>query len=274
MTLTAVRTRCLMFFIGVMACGNSHSAPDPATYCDAEQPSLTECSRGEFHADCPGSGPPVLACGELDCLWFTTGCVALGYSPSPCPADDICCLDDWPFEQPGEPSFLYPRLYALGTAPWDGRAFLSIPVEIDNGLEGPESPTFECPGDNAPVGLGSNHPCAGWLGSPVGYVTERVVIDVPNGGVGGWYPWIEVSPTESLSRVCVMPYSDVSRETCIAALAEPLCASVGSVTLGWIPASSDELTGLPVRIDVTFSELHYPGGATEPGFRLTGAFAL
>src|SRR5262245_7773616 len=71
--------------------------------CPAERPSLDDCFVGDAFADCGGTGDaPILACRMLsdwrECRWFAGGCVATGYEPSPCPPDDVCCRDNFPFD--------------------------------------------------------------------------------------------------------------------------------------------------------------------------------
>src|SRR5687767_8928731 len=98
----------------VVGCGTAPEG-DP---CPGEPPAFDQCYAGYFFADCGGDGDPRFACSpDHGCRWFQDGCVAVGFEASPCPADDICCVDDWPFADGAYPA-AWRSLYGLGTAPW------------------------------------------------------------------------------------------------------------------------------------------------------------
>lgn len=257
--------------------GGAQSPDGGATGADAEElacagdaPAIGSCFRGDFFADCGGGAPPRFGCGPagpylLDCLWFVGGCVAAGYTPSPCPADELCCMDEWPYSTPGEPHGLDTYLYRFGQRPWDRDRAMAVAVAVDPSLL-PAATTWTCSGVDPNPG-GPNNPCNGFRGSPEGRLVDTVVLLAPNGGVGGWYPWIEVDPTRTggpAARVCGQPYTDVVGTPTCPRHADIACATTGVLTLGRIPTTEVELAGLSARVDVGF----------DGGFRLEGAFTL
>jgi hypothetical protein len=97
--------------------GGSEAA-DP---CPAGAPDLSACSVHHRFADCGGAGEPRLGCSETQgCLWFSEGCVAAGFTASDCPADNICCHSNWPYDDSDMTvSSPYSLFYGWGLGPWD-----------------------------------------------------------------------------------------------------------------------------------------------------------
>jgi hypothetical protein len=76
-------------------------AREPNVKCLGAPPPINQCRSGFAFSDCGGGGslPPVLGCvWRNDCRWFLHGCVAEEYAPSACPASNICCEQNWPYD--------------------------------------------------------------------------------------------------------------------------------------------------------------------------------
>jgi hypothetical protein len=119
---------------------------EPEATCDAP---IGECSFGLYFGSCPGDSGPVLACvGGFTggCLWFTGGC-PVGYVPSDCPADDICChatsAGPWPFADGWSPEYTNTRqqvisdLATIGSGVVDENHPSEIAVTIDPSVPPP-----------------------------------------------------------------------------------------------------------------------------------------
>ncbi len=79
------------------ACGSDAAAP-PENECPGAPPTLDDCFVGRNYADCGGTAAPVFACSQQgDCRWFLAGCTPADYRRSGCPADDVCCVDEFPY---------------------------------------------------------------------------------------------------------------------------------------------------------------------------------
>src|SRR5262245_54408039 len=177
----------------VAACGGSESPPDDG--CPGPQPALADCFAGNFFADCGGDGEPRLACSDTEgCMWFSGGCVAAGFEASSCPADDICCHDDWPYPDPGSDYVVLARwFYTLGTAPWDRTTSTTLSVSIDPSLVVADS-DITCDGPD--LGLELRNPCS----DPEGYgsfflTPDTLLVESSHtSGIVGWSAQIEVVP--------------------------------------------------------------------------------
>ncbi len=218
---------------------------------------LGECFVGDFFAECGGAAAPRLACQDERCLWFTGGCVANGFVPSDCPADDVCCHAGWPYlagsaGDPGGPA-LHPTLFALGTAPWDRDTALRLTVTIDEAVAArPGGAT--CGGPD--LGLGGNTPCSG-AGAElaVGALPGTLILAAVRGPLVGWTPWIEViadSQGARRARGCAYAFTDTAEASC-PDRAAPVCADAGEVRLSRWPASDADLPGLVVAATLTFA---------------------
>jgi hypothetical protein len=227
---------------------------------------LEACAfRGDFFAECGGgAGDAVFGCREVgplglqDCRWFTGGCAADGYTVSPCPAEDVCCLGGWPFATAGAPSEVAFRFVGFGTEEWTRGREMDVQVAVDGSL--PARPlVFGCEGAD-PVG-GAATPCVGVWGGPFALLFDTLVVQFPGNAASGWYPWVEVELGVPRARVCAVPFESSLPEVC-PVVDRQVCASGGVVTLSRLPASESELDGLSGELDVTFPN----------GFRLTGEF--
>lgn len=239
----------------------------PASGCPGPSPALTSCYVGFMFAECGGDGPARLACREYECLWFTGGCIADGFVASPCPAEDICCLGEWPFNEPGQPSTLFLQFYAFGTTPWDRALSVNVTAELDASVSGTTS-SLTCTGPD--LGLGGNSPCTGASADVTTVVKPGTLVMAGNSGAGiaGWYPWIEfLRDDESATltaRFCAYAFRDTLDDVC-PSRDLPVCASAGSVRLNRWPAGSADLSGLVVSVDATFENgLVIQGTLTSP----------
>lgn len=95
-----LRISMYVWLAGLVGCFSDVSkTPDAAVICDAT------CQHGLFHGVCSSGGRHVFACSTSSgrCRWFEGGC-PVGFVPSECEVDDICCetIDGsaWPFVGP------------------------------------------------------------------------------------------------------------------------------------------------------------------------------
>ena len=218
--------------------------------CPGERPPIESCFQGVFFAECGGDGEPLLGCTEDDCRWFADGCVAAGYEASNCPADDICCHDDWPFEDDGfyPSSPLNGSLFWYGSAPRDRTTEVVVPVTVDAALKGETS--VSC--DGPPPRDGT--PCE-WPRMGAGmYLTQDTLAGVlwNEGWFGGWQPSIEIIPQPDgplAARVCAEPFTDFLPQSCGLPI---VCASSGTARLNRWPSGPEDLAGVVIEFDVTF----------------------
>jgi hypothetical protein len=260
-------------------CGNRAASVDatgpcsaelPASGCAGPAPAISDCFGGDFFADCNGTGSqPAFACTETtssevgDCRWFANGCVAAGYTISSCPSDDLCCCSNWPFQEDVDLTLASDRLYSFGFLPWDRDRNMTMEVAVDGALTA-GTPAYTCTGDD-PVG-GPLDTCT-WERASARFLDTLVLFNWQDsdGGDGGyWAIWIEVdhSAPARVARLCQYRLASEGFDQCPAV--EASCATSGTITLGRIPASADDLAGLPVAVEAMF----------ENGFHLTGSFAL
>ncbi len=124
-------------------------------HCPGSRPALDNCLVGRNFAECGGTGGPLFACVDAypnDCRWFVAGCVARGYVASSCPADDLCCHDDFPCTEGELGAGDLPALaaggtlFGNGTLPWNRTDHMVVAVAVV-----PELPVqnnqFTCTGD-------------------------------------------------------------------------------------------------------------------------------
>jgi hypothetical protein len=227
-------------------------ARDPAEACGGARPDVSSCFRGNFFADCGGDAGPVLACADEDCRWFTGGCVAAGYQPSPCPASGVCCQNDWPFAVVDDHlDVLFPALTAFGTAAWDRARAMTMAVVVDAGLTATGT-SLTCTGTN-PLPIGTT-PCPTHSGYTVIARDDGLLVLTPVASdLFGWYPDLEVDTQAAtpVARVCTHEFTDAYSASCHNAR-EPRCASGGTITLSRLPAPGDSLSGLVATFDGGF----------------------
>jgi hypothetical protein len=163
-----------------------------------------------------------------------------------------------------DPAFAYNLLYSFGLLPWDRDRSMAMDVEVDGTLTAAE-PTFTCTGDD-PIG-GLLDSCT-WDGAEARFLDTLVLLtwqDFDGGEGGYWGIWIEVDhlAPERVARLCQYIFASEGFDECPAA-SEMSCATTGTVTLGRIPTSADDVAGLPVAVEATFAN----------GFHLSGSFAV
>jgi hypothetical protein len=239
-------------------------AADPALSCaGGVRPALEACVAGDLFADCGGTGAPVLGCTReqnFRCTWFTTGCAAAGYEPSPCPASDVCCIERWPFARGTFVHPLYFFFYAFGTLPWDRTREMNVVLNVDAEL--PDAPDgYHCEGIE-PITAGSS-PCGQRrLDADVPIVPQvrrqregTIVVFTLSAGLdlSGWYPFIEIDTVAARARVCAYRYDDVGRFECPPFAA--LCASSGTLTLSALPSAAADWDSIHGHLDVQLGTL-------------------
>ncbi len=243
----------LVVVMYVAACGGG--TPDS---CPGARPSIADCFQGAFFAECGGSGAAKFACTDSDCKWFTGGCVAAEYTASDCPADDLCCVDNFPY---GSPNAAASRaIYGYGRGVWDRSFAMNIPVSIDATLA-PSMPTVMCmgtyPANGTPCSQGSTP-----VKSMVATNTLQVRLEAT--GVEGWNLGIEAiqDPISGSikARVCELPYTDTFSPMC-PATDKTVCAVDGAVSITRWPTTPGAPTDIGVTFDVTFGahDLHVVG---------------
>lgn len=187
-----------------------------APACDMRPATLDECDFvGDGYADCGGEARLRYACTQHDCRWFRDECVPLEYEVSPCPVDDLCCLDDWPF--PG--GWDSARVSAMfGQQPaWNRGESVVVDVDIDDAVEVPPEVEFSCSGACAPEGFNESpceqHLIVGWeVGlRPDSDDTPTIVLYPDNGifGIGVRFELFE-SGDGWRARAFLWPFTDSS----------------------------------------------------------------
>lgn len=216
---------------------------------------LEECEqRTGISADCGGEGGPVLACSRRgECRWFAGACIADDFEASPCPADDVCCLEDYPFDASWkhftpEDASVFGFLLGFGTGTWDAARASTLNVSLDSSLAA-STPTLSCT-EVAP-------------GGPCGDVRDvRRVLDGslviwlsgPN-NLAGWKLWIEaIRDTDGalVARTCRVPFADGITYACDH-LSDPECASSGLLELSAWPEDEESLAALSLRLTASFA---------------------
>lgn len=220
---------------------------------------------GAFWGDCGCDGQPKLACTDdarRSCRWFVGGCAPEGYAVSPCSVEDICCVDDWPFE--GHRGVAtHQQLWAWGLEPWDAEREMNVGVIVDPSLE-PEEREWTCAVDEK---VGS--PCEGeeQLGREHYGGTFSLRLSSDTVSFGGWYMLVEVRRGEDpAARVCRLPFTDDVEASCSSIDPEyrdpdPVCASIGLLTLTAMPGDAVSLEDVHGTLTTTF-----PEGAFEARF--------
>lgn len=209
---------------------------DPHALCFGQRPNLSSCRVGFGSADCGGVGEPSFACNPFgDCRWFEHGCAAIGYLPSTCTADAICCHlgGTWPFELEDTRGGAIARaarrtLQAFGTRGWEFWTHRILPLRIDSRLR-PTTPAVSCSGVSGGAcglptldELGAFDASVAFSLSPPGY---------------GWSLTVEGARTpagELVARVCRVAPVAPEAEACDPA-PPPACAVDGEVTLREVP---------------------------------------
>lgn len=250
---------------------------------DGQQAEPT-CDMGAFFADCGCDGEPALGCipdGDRQCRWFVGGCAPSDYVLSDCAADDICCAEDWPFDESAGIQSIdhYAQLYAWGLEPWDAEREMNVSVTVDSELA-PAEPSLTCDGLDrmgSPCGMDSGPVIADGGGEDGGVseptrqpaveheyygATFALYLEPSSWDNYGWYLVAEVTTgPEPVARVCRLPYTDATGPDCGLLGTDPVCATSGMLTLDSTPADAAELAETHGTLSVTF-----PDGSAEASF--------
>lgn len=233
----------------------SGCAPEVVDPCGSGgAPSLEECEqRTTVSADCGGEGGPVLACSRRgECRWFAGACVAEGFEATPCAADDVCCLEGYPFDASWkdptpEDSSVFDFLFGFGTSPWDVARATTLDVALDPSLAA-STPTMACT-EAAPGG-----PCDELRDARRGLDGSLVVWLSGPANLSGWHLWLEASRDVDgalVARTCRVPFVDGVFYACDYA-SEPECASSGQLELSAWPEDDASLASLALHLTASF----------------------
>ena len=240
---------------------DSASEPDSALHggCGGARPSITECAYGAAWAECGGSaGEPVFACyeGGGGCLWFANGCVAVGFTASTCPADNLCCVENLPY--PSSSTGIYgsialaTHLSEWGTLPWDRERARSVDVTL--ATLATTTPTVSCAGiANATMGPCDAEANSGRRDVQGEVFTARVR---PNTiAIGFWTLSIEVTRDADATlhaQVCRLQSTDYTSFQCSSS--EPACAVSGTLELDAFPMDYDTAATTRLHLSATFAD--------------------
>ncbi len=232
--------------VALIVCGCADEGP-PANACPGTPPALADCETGRNYADCGGTGGPVFACSPGgDCRWFVAGCTPAEYLRSRCPADDICCVNDYPFDVSSVDELValntYWTLYGNGTNPWNGTDHMVVPVTVDPNLAVSATDlTCSWTSDGAPC-----------LDNTVSATSPDVFVAFGSHST----LTLELSHmSPPLARVCTFLSTDAADFTC------PSWTGVDCATSGTVVVSAVESTsGVAGTLDLTFAS-----GATLSG---------
>ncbi len=250
------RFAALVALSSLFAACTATVADDP---CDGARPSITECAYGAAWAECGGTaGEPAFACYEAGggCLWFANGCVAQGYTASTCPADGLCCVENFPY--PSSSTAIYRsiglamQLSEWGTLPWDRARERSIDVTL--AALPPATPTVSCTGVvNATMG-----PCDAEANSGRRYVQGEVFtarVRPSTIAIGFWTLSIEVTRDADATlhaQVCRLQSTDYTPLHCVDS--EPACAVSGTLELDAFPTDYDTAATTRLHLSATFAD--------------------
>jgi hypothetical protein len=236
--------------------------PGIALHCPGEPPLLADCFSGNYFAECGGTGGPLFACavGEYDgCRWFTDGCVSEGHVVSTCPADDLCCHDDFPFthDQLGDEDAYWvgEQLRASGTRPWNRHDHMDVAVAVDPGLVA--QPTdLVCVGDMEIEA--ESGPCG--LDTVTAGLGDMMFIQTYSGGWGSTMQ-IEIdltAPGGVRARACLAQRSDIAAGRRCPFRDDVECAVAGLIVVNQL----DDAEALAGTLDLRMAS----------GARLSGTF--
>jgi hypothetical protein len=245
------------------------AARDPNAKCVGAPPPLNQCRVGFAFADCGGSLPPVLACTwRNDCRWFLHGCAAEDYTPSPCPASNICCQANWPYDRESFTHMLpYARRLHDSVSAWGKRGFdverdMLVEVRIEPALR-VGAPELRCDGPSG-------------VGGPCGLGLIDLADPTPNSlyfafqgaqPAEGWSLTVEMIDDRAgqmharICRVATPPLaaSEPPAERC-AVEQTPSCATSGRLSLNMFPVYQGLLGTLHGKLSADFPDgLHVDG---------------
>ena len=246
----------------VAACGAPGTTEDAGTGaevtgCAGPRPADADgCVVGDDFVDCAGIGEPRFGClaSGAGCAWFPGGCVPSTYHASPCPSDDLCCLDDWPF-----PEGLWSAstgwslayvVYGMGSEPVDAGSFAAVDVAIDPAVL-PVEPSLACASawdDLCPPGPSAPLTALAERGDDT--LTVRAVYP----GFFGRELRIEVLPGAPLrARACARPYTDYrDGASCSPPGDAWICADSGTLVVSELPEPRSAGTVTGVRFEGDF----------------------
>ncbi len=212
----------------------------------------------------------MFACGYdgvagIACAWFPGGCVPADWRPSACPADNICCLDNYPYPR-GELSTWTPveKLSSYGILPWNRTRNMDLTVTVDADVSAPET-ALTCEGFDDTF-----NPCENT------FATAGRIDDMLYLGFAGrdWSDFavsvlVDSRPSPATARSCLHPVVDFfPAEECPPWI--DIDCGVGEITVNRMPSSSEgpyNVDDIRAQVDLVFPagrrvagtiSVHYP----------------
>lgn len=235
---------------------------------------VQDCVQGAAYLDCSGAtdggaADPVFACTDNGmCQWYEGVCPPAGSHVSPCPANDLCCENDWPFpasdsllasSQNGSTGGVFRFLSLWGTQPWDEAREASeanVDVVVDSSLSEPSTVDVTCNGVTNTGGLCVPN-AAPTVNAQVNQFITTWIIYAPTPDLGTDMLYIKMWPGASSVLICRQLAGDAWKPSCSYLSGDsPVCASSGTLTLSHSPPS--EAAG-PASVD---AEATFPDGST------------
>ena len=227
--------------------------------CNGARPVLADCVYGGAWAECGGADDgPLFACYASGggCLWFEHGCLAQGFVASSCPADDLCCIENFPYPASEPPIYrsigLAGFLSEWGTQPWDRARERSGYVTV--APLAPAETAIACTGVvDAAMG-----PCGTLSNSGRRYVNGAVFTTLvrPNAiAIGFWTLSIEITRDDDATlhaQVCRLQSTDYTSFRCWDR--EPACATSGALTLDAFPADDAAAVTTRLQLHAVFAD--------------------
>lgn len=204
-------TRPLVVLLLVYLAGCTDGVPDPT---------VEDCFSGDYFADCGGQAESRYACrSDGECKWFTGGVVADEFVASDCPANDLCCHDQWPYADDPAGFDLEAKkkirreVFGHGTLEWDRNRDMTLAVSVDTAPI--SSSSITCAGgsimdfDGTPCEPGTALSVKQYVESTLSFVVEASPL-----GFYAWSLWLEVDPERAVARACLYAYTDDLRRQC------------------------------------------------------------
>lgn len=236
-------------------------AGSPPSGCADPPPDDDACLRGDGWRACGGDGPPRFACapGTFECAWFEDGCVPTAWIASPCPAEELCCIDGGAFapdaleSEDRERANLYLELFGL--EPPDRDALARVDVVVDPALAvGPE-PVLACGGEEHAL---CQEPDPS---RPLGGGADRTDDTLSVWGLPfqtvGLMPrlLVEVRPEDpTRASACIAWTSDAIGLAC-PTTPPPRCADSGTLSVSAVPPPRSGIAAIAARLVARFGDL-------------------
>lgn len=235
----------------------------PVTGCPGERPADDEaCVQGDGWRDCGGTGAARFACepGTYVCAWFDGGCVPTSWVPSPCAADELCCVDDWPYASGALDAYDQAatafHVQLMGVERPDRAALSRVAVVLDPALSAGSTLTLTCDRPD-PLCASLGRPDAPPPVAQIDGTDDTVTLSAfPAGGLGtSPRLLVEVDPSDPRrASACIAQTTDGVVLAC-GAIDPPRCADSGTLTLSAMPAPRSGPASVAARLVARFGDL-------------------